>query len=398
MTEMDWPLPPETQSGPADAERQSALFFPRSADAPDPLGIFEPSQDQSVGEGLSGRPRTAVGPAMLLAVAGGAAMLFVGARWIQPHHATATQSALGKSVTIQVPPIDLPPPNLLRPISPQEAVKENAERPFVTRPDSPASRFVLHTDATDRERALTCLAQAVYYEAAGEGEDGERAVAQVVLNRMHHPGYPASVCGVVYQGADRGSGCQFTFTCDGSLLRAPAPSLWTRARKIAEQALAGKVFAPVGHATHYHADYVLPYWADSLDKTVQIGRHIFYRLPSVLGDSRSFSQHYAGKEPELPTPDTVATLPPSATTNDLASALISDAAGGAAKEVEKAAEPVSALAIDASHGTLIADAQAPAVPARRPKAAGECRASDDAKQLAPMGANDLRAGVAGSGC
>ncbi|MEA3080707.1 MAG: N-acetylglucosaminyldiphosphoundecaprenol N-acetyl-beta-D-mannosaminyltransferase, partial [Sphingomonadales bacterium] len=153
-------------------------------------------------------------------------------------------------------PLGLPPPDLLRPLSPEEATKQNAERPFVNRPDTAAAKFVLKAGADDRERALTCLTQAVYYEAAGEGQDGERAVAQVVLNRMHHPGYPASVCGVVYQGSERGTGCQFTFTCDGSLLRTPAPDLLARARKIAEEALAGKVFAAVGHATHYHADYV----------------------------------------------------------------------------------------------------------------------------------------------
>jgi hypothetical protein len=58
--------------------------------------------------------------------------------------------------------IELPPPNLLKPLTPDEAVKENAERPFVSRPDTPAARFVLKTDADDRERALNCLAQAVY--------------------------------------------------------------------------------------------------------------------------------------------------------------------------------------------------------------------------------------------
>jgi len=214
------------------------------------------------------------------------------------------------SIISQPLPPNRPPPNLLRPLSPDQAAKENATRPFVNRPDTPASRFVLRTDADDRERALTCLAQAIYYEAAGEGVDGGRAVAQVVLNRMHHPGFPASVCGVVYQGSDRPTGCQFTFTCDGSLLRTPVASLWARSRKIAEDALAGHVFAPVGHATHYHAEYVLPYWADSLDKTVQIGRHIFYRLRSVFGDSRSFFQHYAGSEPPVSKPGAALVLPP----------------------------------------------------------------------------------------
>src|SRR5581483_2515385 len=190
----------------------------------------------------------------------------------------------------------------------------------------------------------------------------------------------------------KGSGCQFTFTCDGSLLRTPAPSLWARARKIAEQALAGKVFAPVGHATHYHADYVLPYWADSLDKTVQIGRHIFYRLPSLLGDSRSFFQHYAGKEPEIPKPDATVVPPLSPATEQLANALTSDPAPVGNPTVEKAATPASPLAIDSSHGTLLADTHAPTLEAHKPKApATECTTSGDRKKLAPIGANDLRA-------
>src|SRR5206468_2652528 len=178
---------------------------------------------------------------------------------------------------------------------------------------------------------------------------------QVVLNRMHHPGFPASVCGVVYQGSDRSTGCQFTFTCDGSLLRTPVASLWARSRKIAEDALAGKVFAAVGHATHYHADYVLPYWADVLDKTVQIGRHIFYRLRGPLGDARGFSQRYGGAEPDLPKPEAATiVLPATAATAALATALASDGTT-AAPNVEKAAAPASPLAVDSAASRLIAD-------------------------------------------
>jgi len=130
---------------------------------------------------------------------------------------------------------------------------------------------------------------------------------------------------------------------------------------------------------------------------VQIGRHIFYRLPSVLGESRSFFQHYAGKEPEIPKPDEIVTLPEPATSEALATALVGDAVDGP-KEVEKAAEPAAQLAIDASRGTLLADQQAPTIQARRPKASSECAAASDRKQLAPIGANDLRAGVSVSNC
>jgi len=317
---------------------------------------------------------------------------------------TGRQPIGGTTNMMPLPParsaaaINLPPPNLLRPLSPEEASKENADRPFVNRPDSPASRFVLSTDAQDRERALDCLTQAVYYEAAGEGTDGGRAVAQVVLNRMHHPGYPASVCGVVYQGADRTTGCQFTFACDGSLLRTPVASLWARSRKIAEEALAGKVFAQIGHATHYHADYVLPYWADSLDKTVQIGRHIFYRLRSSLGDSRSFFQRYAGTEPSLPTREAVV-IPPDAVTQELASALLSDHVESAPKDVEKAAGgPASPLQIDSTRGVLLADAQDAPAPVAHAKPSSQCTPFADRKRLVPLGANDVRAGASSTGC
>ena len=99
----------------------------------------------------------------------------------------------------------------------------NALRPFSHLPIRPMKPFKLATDTQDGGRALKCLAQAVYYESAREPQLGQEAVAQVVLNRLRHPAYPKSVCGVVYQGAARTTGCQFTFTCDGSLARAPSP-------------------------------------------------------------------------------------------------------------------------------------------------------------------------------
>jgi hypothetical protein len=288
----------------------------------------------------------------------------------------------------------------LKPLSPEEAQKENAERPFVHRPDSPAGRFILNAAADDRDRALECLTQAVYYEAASEGADGGRAVAQVVLNRMRHPGYPASVCGVVYQGSERTTGCQFTFTCDGSLMRRPIESLWARSRKIAEEALKGKVFAKVGHATHYHADYVLPYWADSLDKTVQIGRHIFYRLRSSYGDSRAFSQRYAGTEPALRAPGGTVVLPPTEETEELANVLLSDDTASTTKDVEKIVRAEVPLVGDSAPASrlLIDEQVTPLAGTRSKKATPTCPGTSDSKQLSPLSATDMRASVAGSRC
>jgi spore germination cell wall hydrolase CwlJ-like protein len=158
------------------------------------------------------------------------------------------------------------------------------------------SQAVAGSGAGPLGNALTCLTQAVYYEAANEPMTGRRAVAQVVLNRMRHPAYPKSVCGVVYQGWERSTGCQFSFTCDGSLLRHPMTGPWREAQEVARAALSGYVEPSVGTATFYHADYVLPKWAFTLNKIQQIGAHIFYRFPGAWGNSSTFSGGYSGVE------------------------------------------------------------------------------------------------------
>ena len=179
------------------------------------------------------------------------------------------------------------------------AFAANANLPIAALPSPAAAAYAFRpTTPVDQMRSLDCLTQAVYYEAGNQSEDGMRAVAQVVLNRVRHPSWPNSVCGVVYQGAMRpGGGCQFTFTCDGSLARMPVPALWARARQYAAEALAGRTFAGVGLSTFYHANYVFPRWAPRLVKTATIGAHIFYRLPGLAGAPGAFSDAYAGAEP-----------------------------------------------------------------------------------------------------
>jgi spore germination cell wall hydrolase CwlJ-like protein len=179
------------------------------------------------------------------------------------------------------------------------AQEVNSLRPFSTLPIRPMRPFVLQADTADQARALTCLAQAVYYESAREPALGQAAVAQVVLNRLRHPAYPKSVCGVVYQGAARATGCQFTFTCDGSLSHAPPVSMWNQAQAVARRALGGFVVKDVGSATHYHAAYVAPYWAPTLVKMKQIGQHIFYRWTGPWGEPPAFNGRYAGGETNL---------------------------------------------------------------------------------------------------
>ncbi|SEI75542.1 Cell Wall Hydrolase [Sphingobium sp. AP50] len=151
--------------------------------------------------------------------------------------------------------------------------------------------------ALDSYRALNCLTSAIYYEAANEPDEGQRAVAQVVLNRVRSPLWPNSVCGVVYQGSERTDfHCQFTFSCDGSMARMPVAAAWARARRVAQDALNGQVYAPVGLATHYHTLAVRPLWSSSLQAVAVIGAHIFYRNPGFNGTAAAFSDMYLGRE------------------------------------------------------------------------------------------------------
>ena len=152
----------------------------------------------------------------------------------------------------------------------------------------------------DRARAEHCLAQAVYFEAGDQSAQGQAAVAQTVLNRVRHPDFPKSICGVVYQGARLTTGCQYSFTCDGALARSPDAAGWALALVVARRALAGYVDPDVGWATHYHADYVTPYWSPTLVKLTQIGAHIFYRWPGAAGAPEAFVGRYGGHEDYLP--------------------------------------------------------------------------------------------------
>ncbi len=142
--------------------------------------------------------------------------------------------------------------------------------------------------ALDASRDLDCLAQAVYYEARGEGTAGMQAVAQVVLNRARHPAFPKSICGVVYQGAARRVGCQFSFVCDGSMRRGKEPGAWRKARDIAARALGGYVMADVGNSTHFHTTGVSPGWRNQLLRVTQVGTHVFYRFGGRAGGSDAF--------------------------------------------------------------------------------------------------------------
>ena len=219
--------------------------------------------------------------------------------WTGRHTQPITPAALTHAPAVPVAPPGAPPieETALKPVSAQTALEINAATPLL-KAGPAAAAFVAGAGSTE-QRAEQCLTQAIYYEAGNEPPDGKRAVAQVILNRVRSPAFPNSVCGVVYQGSQKRTGCQFTFTCDGALNRTPNPGSWQAAREIAAAALHGSVFAPVGHATHYHANYVVPYWAGSMAKVTVIGAHLFYRWQGNWKPSTYFGQRYAGAEPTI---------------------------------------------------------------------------------------------------
>lgn len=165
------------------------------------------------------------------------------------------------------------------PIEPEIVAAASIRLPALARlgPDGRGYLGLLQPEALASEQR--CLAEAVYFEARSESEAGQAAVAQVVLNRVKSGLYPPSVCGVVYQNRHRFRACQFTFACEGRSLAIREPAAWEVAERVARRVLEGETYLPaIGHSTHYHAEYVAPRWSRRLNRTDQIGRHIFYRL------------------------------------------------------------------------------------------------------------------------
>ncbi|SEQ46955.1 cell wall hydrolase [Sphingobium sp. YR768] len=231
------------------------------------------------------------------------ALLFIGLpfgvagweSWHRPADAGPAMHAAAHNRRPATPPPPVEPVQVYA-LERNQALALNATIPFSRDPNPAARPFLFSGTETDLARATDCLAAAELYEA-GDDAVGEAAVAQVVLNRVRHPAFPKSVCGVVFQGQERTTGCQFTFTCDGALARTPGQAAWERAREIARGALAGKVYKPVGHATHYHTDWVVPYWSDSLDKITAVGTHLFFRWRGWWGTPPAFRKSVDPGEP-----------------------------------------------------------------------------------------------------
>lgn len=208
------------------------------------------------------------------------------------HHVYKSASVKAASVAL-LPKVE---PLLFAHVDPKTAQGLNAAIPFVSLGTDSPSPFVMKPDVPGFDRAADCLASALFYEA-GNDPVGQAAVAQVIINRMRHPAFPHSICQVVYQGSERSTGCQFTFTCDGALSRIPSPGAWKRASETAAAFLGGRTYPKVGMATHYHTDWVHPYWSPTLDKIAKVGSHLFFRWHGSWGRKAAFASQYAEMEP-----------------------------------------------------------------------------------------------------
>lgn len=131
------------------------------------------------------------------------------------------------------------------------------------------------------DKDFECLALNIYHEARSEPEIGRVAVAAVTLNRVRSSTYPDSICDVVQQGGEARHRCQFSWWCDGRDDTPTETRAWTAAQQTARRSLLGLAPDPTGGATHYHATYVQPGWAEVFEQTALIGRHRFYRDESA---------------------------------------------------------------------------------------------------------------------
>ena len=142
-------------------------------------------------------------------------------------------------------------------------------------------------NASDPNNEAFCLAQNMYFEAGNQPLAGKIAVSQVVINRTKHMNYPTDICGVVYQAKCKENWkgnlmpvrhqCQFSWFCDGKSDEPEDSKTWVQCLTLARNILQGAYGDITEGATHYHSVYVNPYWADSLNETVIINEHIFYK-------------------------------------------------------------------------------------------------------------------------
>ncbi|WP_333586251.1 cell wall hydrolase [Phenylobacterium sp.] len=251
---------------------------------------------------------------------------------------------------------------------------------------SPAAPFRLG-GALEASREVECLTQAVYYEARGETPSGQAAVAQVVLNRVRHPAFPKTVCGVVFQGANSRV-CQFSFACNGAMRAGVDRGAWRRAERVAHKALSGEVMADVGKATHFHTTAVAPGWGLRMARVTQVGQHVFYRFHRDPAPSRLLARadHVSPEQTEAP----VYARPPGATGEPAGAQLAERTPVDADFRLTSAVVDTRPVAVPLANADLGSEAAAaPAKPEARPEARTEAAPKPAAKPAKPEGATQV---------
>ena len=152
----------------------------------------------------------------------------------------------------------------------------------VRRPSEWTSSKLLSLPVPKSDKQMSCLAEALYFEARGEPIKGQLAVGEVILNRVEDRRYPSSICKVVNQGTGRRFACQFTYTCDGKLETVHERKPYEMALKIAKILMTTHDRKLTRGSTHYHSNYVDPKWSKKFERVAKFGRHIFYRQPILL--------------------------------------------------------------------------------------------------------------------
>ncbi|HKX77795.1 MAG TPA: cell wall hydrolase [Novosphingobium sp.] len=316
------PAPPReshhTASAPHDAQLRTAHHhaesvapLPRStpASAPHPVIEAAPARSEGLPNGILQFFQTGGAPdrnlhgqlrflrSLALVLLG---MVLTGGAYLASGQSEALESFLPDTpVTVAADKVPETEPLVFASLEPADARTINQEVPFAPDPGPGARPFGLDGDSLSKSKAIDCLATAMWYEA-GNTEPGQLSVGQVILNRVRHPAFPKTVCGVVFQGAERRTGCQFTFTCDGSIAaRRPSRAEMGLAENRAAALLYGFTFKPVGLATHYHTDWVHPTWSAKMDKIAQVESHLFFRWHGAWGQPAAMRQKYAAAEPTV---------------------------------------------------------------------------------------------------
>ena len=152
----------------------------------------------------------------------------------------------------------------------------------VRRPSEWTSAKLLSLPVPKSGKQMSCLAEALYFEARGEPITGQLAVGEVILNRVEDSRYPSSICKVINQGTGRRFACQFTYTCDGKLETVHERKAYEMALKLAKILITTHDRKLTKGSTHYHSNYVNPKWSKKFEIVAKYGRHIFYRQPLLV--------------------------------------------------------------------------------------------------------------------